>query len=328
MSVSYRHSANLPWNTASTEERRFHVIFVVTMITALVLASLITLIQLPEKERFKKQSIPPRLARLILEQKQTPPPKPKPKPKKLVKKEPPKPKPEKKKPEVVKKKPEPAKQEPPKQVAKKKPDAEEARKKAASSGLLAFSDQLADLREEPVLKNVRGVQKITDKGTQGVVNQRSIITSSASQGSGGINTSGLSRATGSQGLGTRTTTQVASKDITRGSQAASESSRNARGQSKGSRTREEIQLVFDQNKGAVYALYNRALRKDPTLRGKVVLELTISPDGKVLNCKIVSSELNNPQLEKKLISRIKLFKFPRRDVDKAVVSYPIDFLPS
>ncbi|MET0066056.1 MAG: AgmX/PglI C-terminal domain-containing protein [Candidatus Thiodiazotropha sp.] len=328
MSVSYRHSSNLPWNTASSEERRFHMIFVITMVSALVLAILISLIQLPEKERFKKQSIPPRLARLILEQKQTPPPKPKPAPKKLVKKEPPKPKPEEKKPEVVKKKPEPQKPEPPKQVAEKKPNPDEARKKAASSGLLAFSDQLADLREEPVLKNVRGVQKITDQGSQGVVNQRSIITSSASQGSGGINTTGLSRATGSQGLGSRSTTQVASKDITRGSQAASESSRSAKGQSRGSRTREEIQLVFDQNKGAVYALYNRALRKDPTLRGKVVLELTISPDGKVVDCKIVSSELNNPQLEKKLVSRIKLFKFPRRDVDKAVVSYPIDFLPS
>ncbi|MET0027644.1 MAG: AgmX/PglI C-terminal domain-containing protein [Candidatus Thiodiazotropha sp.] len=328
MSVSYRHSSNLPWNTASSEERRFHVIFVVTMISALVLALLITLIQLPEKERFKKQTIPPRLARLILEQKQLPPPpKPKVEPKKLVKEEPPKPKPEEKKPEVVEKKPEPVKKEPPK-VAEKKPSAEEVRKKAASAGLLAFSDQLADLREEPVLKNVRGVQKITDQGTQGVVNQRSIITSSASQGSGGINTAGLSRETGSQGLSSRSTTQVASKDITRGSQAASESSRSAKGQSRGGRTREEIQLVFDQNKGAVYALYNRALRKDPTLRGKVVLELTISADGKVIDCRIVSSELNNPQLEKKLVSRIKLFKFPSRDVDKAVVSYPIDFLPS
>ncbi len=327
MSVSYRHSSNLPWNTASSEERRFHVIFVITMVSALVLALLITVIQLPEKERFKKQTIPPRLARLILEQKQLPPP-PKPEPKKLVKEEPPKPKPEEKKPEVVEKKPEPVKKEPPKQVAEKKPSAEEARKKAASAGLLAFSDQLADLREEPVLKNVRGVQKITDQGTQGVVNQRSIITASASQGSGGINTAGLSRETGSQGLSSRSTTQMASKDITRGSQAASESSRSAKGQSRGGRTREEIQLVFDQNKGAVYALYNRALREDPTLRGKVVLELTISADGKVIDCKIVSSELNNPQLERKLVSRIKLFKFPSRDVDKAVVSYPIDFLPS
>ncbi|MEW8259028.1 MAG: AgmX/PglI C-terminal domain-containing protein, partial [Candidatus Thiodiazotropha taylori] len=89
-----------------------------------------------------------------------------------------------------------------------------------------------------------------------------------------------------------------------------------------------IQLVFDQNKGAVYALYNRALRKDPSLRGKVVLELTITPAGKVSKCRIISSELNNPKLERKLVSRIKLFKFASKDVETAVVSYPIDFLPS
>ncbi|MCU7916033.1 MAG: TonB family protein, partial [Candidatus Thiodiazotropha sp. (ex Gloverina cf. vestifex)] len=97
---------------------------------------------------------------------------------------------------------------------------------------------------------------------------------------------------------------------------------------KGNRTREEIQTVFDQNKGAVYALYNRALRSDPALRGKVVLELTISPAGKVTKCRILSSELNDSKLERKLVSRIKLFKFSAKDVETAIISYPIDFLPS
>ncbi|MEJ2611157.1 MAG: TonB family protein [Candidatus Thiodiazotropha sp.] len=331
MSVSYRHSANLPWNTGSADERRFHLIFVVTLIISLVSGLLITIAQLPEKERFKKQTLPPRLARLILEQKQVPPPKPKPKLEKLVKKEPlkpkPKPKPEKK-PPISKKKPEPAKQ-PVKQVVKKQPSPEEARKRAANSGLLAFADQLADLREEPVVSTIRGAQNLTNKGKKTYTRQRSIISSGATKSSGGINTAALSRDTGSNGLSGRATTQVESKDITRGSQAAADSARNAKGKGhKGNRTREEIQLVFDQNKGAVYALYNRALRQDPSLRGKVVLELTITPSGKVTHCKILSSELNNPKLERKLTSRVKLFKFQSKDVETAVVSYPIDFLPS
>ena len=48
-----------------------------------------------------------------------------------------------------------------------------------------------------------------------------------------------------------------------------------------SRSREEIELVFDRNKGAIFALYNRALRNDPTLEGKLVLRLTIAPTGEV-----------------------------------------------
>ncbi len=324
MISSYRHSPYLPWYTASADERRFQVITLVVLIIALLFGSIIPMIDLPEKERFKKQTLPPRLARLILEQKKEPP-----KPKKIVKKklpEPEKKEPKKKKPEA-KKKPEPQKK-PEKQLAKKKPTKEDARKKAASAGLLAFADQLADLRDERIESNVRGVQKISTTGKKTYRTQRSIISSGVTSGSGGINTAALSRGTGGTGLTGRETTEVESAAISDDAKAAARGGGGKGKDYKGYRTREEIQLVFDQNKGAVYALYNRALRKDPSLRGKVVLELTITPAGKVTKCVILSSELNDPKLERKLVSRIKLFKFPARDVDTAVVSYPIDFLPS
>ena len=47
------------------------------------------------------------------------------------------------------------------------------------------------------------------------------------------------------------------------------------------RTDEEIQIVFDRYKAALYRLYNRELRRDPTLQGQMVLRLTIEPDGSV-----------------------------------------------
>ncbi len=327
MSLSYRHSPNLPWSTLDKDERRFYLITTIILLIALLFALIVPMIQLPEKERFKKQSLPPRLARLILEQKKVPPPKPKKVEKKIVDKK--KEEPKKEKPKEAKK-PEPEKKPEP-QIVKKAPtpsSTEQARKKAASSGLLAFADQLADLREEPAVPSTAGIQKRAVTGQRATTAQRAMITSGATKGSGGINTAALSRATGGQGLGGRTTTQVSSRaaDAKRAQTVA-----NSKGKGKnhkGNRTREEIQTVFDQNKGAVYALYNRALRKDPTLRGKVVLELTISPSGKVTNCRIVSSELNDKRLESKLVSRIKLFKFAAKDVDTAVVSYPIDFLPS
>ncbi len=328
MSVSYRHSLQLPWSTLDSDERRFYLISSTVLLIALLLGLLVPMIDLPEKERFKKQTLPPRLARLILEQKQTPPPKPKPKPKVVEEKKPEEPKQEKPKEE---KPPEPEKK-PVEQVVKKTPpppsSTEQARKKAASSGLLAFADQLADLREEPAIPSTAGIQKLAVAGERTTTAQRSIITSGAAQGSGGINTAALSRDTGGQGLGGRTTTQVQSS-AAQAKRAETIANSKVKGKDhKGNRTREEIQTVFDQNKGAVYALYNRALRQDPTLRGKVVLELTIAPDGRVTSCRIVSSELNDEQLEKKLVSRIKLFKFQAKDVDTAVVSYPIDFLPS
>ncbi len=100
------------------------------------------------------------------------------------------------------------------------------------------------------------------------------------------------------------------------------------GSGKASRSIEEIKLVFERNKGAIYAIYNRALREEPSLQGKVVLELKIAPAGQVTDLRIVSSELKSTDLERKLLARIKQFDFGAKDVDAITVTWPVDFLPS
>ena len=94
------------------------------------------------------------------------------------------------------------------------------------------------------------------------------------------------------------------------------------------RTADEIERVFQKNKGSIFNLYNRALRKNPSLSGQVVVELTIAPNGQVIAVKILSSELGNEKLERKLELRIKKFKFAKANVAEVTVTYPIDFLPS
>jgi hypothetical protein len=100
------------------------------------------------------------------------------------------------------------------------------------------------------------------------------------------------------------------------------------GSNKPARSTEEVQLVFDRNKSAIYSLYNRELRKDPTLQGKVVLELKIAPSGKVLACKVISSELRSPELESKIAARVMLFEFGAKNVDVTIVTNRFDFSPS
>jgi TonB family protein len=157
---------------------------------------------------------------------------------------------------------------------------------------------------------------------------RALITSKAAAGSGGIASSKLSYGTGGGGLGSRSTTQVNSPVGGGGGGGDGGGSLTRGGSGKAGRSLEEIKLVFDRNKGAIYSIYNRALRDDPSLQGKVVLKLTIAASGQVLDCKIVSSELRSPELERKLAARIKQFDFGSRNVDTMVVTYPIDFLPS
>ena len=81
-------------------------------------------------------------------------------------------------------------------------------------------------------------------------------------------------------------------------------------------------------KGAIYAIYNRALRDDPALQGKVVLKLSIAPSGQVTDIRIESSELKAADLEAKLLARIRSFDFGAKDVNPMTVTYPLDFLPS
>ena len=95
------------------------------------------------------------------------------------------------------------------------------------------------------------------------------------------------------------------------------------------RTDEEIQIVFDRYKAALYRLYNRELRKDPTLRGQIVIRLTIEPDGTVSMCALQSSDMDAPLLADQVIGRIGTFNFgAKEDIAAVTIIYPIDFLPA
>ena len=309
---SFYHSPDLSWTIFEEDRRRFRKILQRVFLVCLLFALLIPFLPIPQIEREKAEALPPRLAKLVLERKQAKLPAPAKTPElKSAKKAP--------KLKKVKQKAKPKKIEPKK--------IETARQKAQRSGLLAFADELAELRDNDVLKELQknsSLIKSAERKTARV--ERSLITVGASSGSGGINTSKLSRGIGGSALAGRATTQVSSPvdEVGTGQDDVSRSG----GSRKASRSIEEIQLVFDRNKAAIYSIYNRALRKDPTLEGKVVLKLTISPDGRVVACELVSSELSAPGIERKLVARIRLFDFGAKEVETMVVTYPIDFLPS
>ena len=103
----------------------------------------------------------------------------------------------------------------------------------------------------------------------------------------------------------------------------------ARGGPGAARTDEEIQIVFDRYKASFYRLYNRELRNNPTLKGQMVLRLTIEPDGSVSMCVLQSSDMNAPDLGAQVVSRVKTMNFgPKDGVQALTIVYPIDFLPA
>jgi hypothetical protein len=368
--VSFRPRV-MPWAGVSEDDTRFKRITQRVLGAMLLFALALPWIPVPPPER-APAALPPRLAKLVLEQHEAPKPLP----------------PQPVKPAAAETKPDPAKPEPAKPDAAK-PDhvkpapakgavAPEARnpqpnkppgevldgirRKAAGVGLLAMKDQIAELRGAPVAVQLKtdidpkgrgvgtGVGVGVGAGTQPGLPDRNMITSNVAGGSGGINTAAYSRDTGGGGLAGRATTLV--EGVAGGGGGGGLGGGGVRGghgngpgtgvgggggkggtltkggSGKASRSIEEIRLVFERNKGSIYAIYNRALREDPTLQGKIVFKLTISPAGNVVDCKVESTDLKSPEMEGKLLARIRQFDFGAKDVEQMIVTYPVDFLPS
>jgi len=320
----------LPWTTGDEQESRFRRTLRISLISVLVTALVLSFLPVPEVDQNAPPEIPPRLARLVLEQAPPPPPpvvQAEPEPEPLVEPEP--------EPQVVAEQPvvepEPVVTPEPAPAPEPEPapvvDATQvARERASVAGLLPFAAELQSLRQSDATDRLGRAEIGAVGATEVAVPERSLITSSVGTRSGGINTAALSRNTGGAGLAGRATTQVESP--VEGFGVAGGAVERVGDSNRGSRSREEIERVFDLNKGAIYALYNRALRQNPSLEGKLVLRLTIAPDGRVTFCEVVSSELGDPDLEEKLVQRVLLFQFEAKDVESITTTKPIDFFPA
>ncbi len=293
----------LPWNRNTGEERLFLKTVLIVMVVALLLGLVVPLFDLPEPDRERAVTVPPRLAKFLLERKRIQTPKVE------VKKE-------EKKAEEVKG------EEKPKEQPKEK---NRAREKAKKSGLLALADELSALRATDAANKAKQSSVLSTGGSRSVSLGGNVI-ASASRGSGGIDTSGYSRDTGKGGeLGEHA---VASAQAVNPSLVAMAEEEFKRTSQPRHRDQESVIRVLDSNKGRIYAIYNRALRKNPMLTGKLVLELTIEPSGKVSACLVISSELDDEALERKLVARIKMLEFAVEKVPAYTFRYPIEFLPS
>jgi periplasmic protein TonB len=204
------------------------------------------------------------------------------------------------------------------------PTVADAREKAAVSGLLAFKDAFADMRESVDVASLQDTAAIQRGAGEAASIDRSVLTSKHSARSSGVNVAALSRDTGGVALSGRETTKV---DVPEDAEGAG-GTRQRREVDPRSRSIEEIRRIFDANKGAIFAIYNRALRSDPTLQGKVVLELIIAPSGRVTGISVVASDLADDEVVARILARIRMFDFGERDVGETTISYPVHFLPT
>ena len=224
--------------------------------------------------------------------------------------------------------------------------------KVGNTGILAFKDKIASLAQDKIAPRLGSDARYGAVDEVGKPSSRSTLMASSPGSSGGINVGSLNRSVGGGGGGaggggtggggrggsgsgggggggsggpgvavSRATSPIAS--IGAGDRPLA---KNGLGPA---RTDEEIQIVFDRYKSSFYRLYNRELRNNPTLKGQMVLRLTIEPDGSVTMCKLQSSDMDAPDLASKVVSQVRTINFGAKDgVPTVTIVYPIDFLPA
>ncbi len=58
-----------------------------------------------------------------------------------------------------------------------------------------------------------------------------------------------------------------------------------------------------------------------------MFEMLIAPSGAITNIKLISSELGDEALNRKILSRVKLINFGADKVTATTVNYSFDFVP-
>lgn len=291
-------SSIMPWTRGGEDDQRFRKSLAVSLLISLLLGLLLPMIDLPLPERWEPIEVPDRLARLIREERPLPRPPPT--------------------PEQVESDSE--------VVAESTPEPQNV-KNAESKGILAFREMFSGLAQHASsarLGSQARISSVADAANGRPT--RSMVATEARGSSGGINLASLSRDVGGGGG------EIEGVQVVRATSAIGGGGTAARPLANGpgpGRTDEEIQIVFDRHKAALYRIYNRELRRDPTLQGQMVLRIRIEPDGSVSLCELHATDMKAPQLLAQVVARVGTFDFGAKDgVPAITILYPIDFLPA
>ena len=312
--ISQLHSRPLvmPWTWGGEDDRRFSKSLLGTLAVCLLLALVLPFIPLPLTQ-VPQETQPDQVLHITMALPRPPPPPRLPPPPKVAVQKP-----------IEKPTPQQARKAPTEEPVKPAVETPEPPKPA---GLMVFKERLAALADTKIDPEL-GAQARINNGTPSTgTPERAMLTTSAPGSSGGINLAAVSRGLGGGGernaIHGGALTQ-ASSGIGTGAAA----NRPVSGGPGPGRTDEEIQIVFDRHKAQLYRLYNLELRRDPTLQGKIILRLTIEPDGSVSLCQLHGSNMDAPDLAAQVVERVKTFNFGAKVVPPVTIIYPIDFLPA
>ena len=238
--------AVMPWTRGGEDDQRLRKSLTASLLLSILLGLVLPMIDLPVPDRWQVIDVPERLTRLIKEERTPPPP-------------PPPMQAENQPVETETAIPEESELA---QSSSPEPDPQQQPKPAPrAKGILAFRDKFAGLAASKPTALLGAQAHINRSGeTSSGRPERSLVATQAPGSSGGINLAALSRDVGGGGG-----QQIEGVQLTRATSSIGGIGASERPLSGGpgpGRTDEEIQIVFDRHKAALYRLYNHELLHD------------------------------------------------------------------
>ncbi len=93
----------------------------------------------------------------------------------------------------------------------------------------------------------------------------------------------------------------------------------------GKRSEESVRSVMLSYTGRLTYIYNKYLKREANLSGKMVVEVEIAADGTVANVELVSSTIGNAEFEREVLNLVRRWKYPAIDSGTVTVTYPLFF---
>lgn len=219
----------------------------------------------------------------------------------------------------------------PTQAAKPDPTQKEAPQAPPKPGVLDILNNIPKVNDSAssqnltaALSNIKGVRV---PGAAAGVKVSALIGKGPSSGvqiggaAGGLSTSGINsliRKDGQAGaLGGKGDRAVAGRVTTL--------TRQTQTKGQGELSKEEIMKVINQHIGEIQFCYEKQLRTTPGLSGRVVLEWTVNPQGRVTVVKVAQSSLASSEATNCMISKLKGWKFPQPRGGAVTIVFPFVF---
>ena len=97
-------------------------------------------------------------------------------------------------------------------------------------------------------------------------------------------------------------------------------------EAKGARNDESLRKVLGENMGRLQYIYNKYLKTNPEIGGKVEVEVTINADGSIGDIAVLSSEIPVEDFKREIVNAIRRWRYDAITQGQVKVVYPIIFV--